>query len=292
MWKFYILDWSSYIFRAYHAFPEMLDWNWNNINAVYWFFKMLFKLFNQKPNYFVVVRDSKVKTIRHENYKDYKANRPKASDDLKRQIQILKDLVNNLNLNYLEIPRYEADDIIGTLISKSNNLNNYIISSDKDLKQLISKNTFFYDTMKNLIIKEKDFKKEYNFDPVNMLDYLTLLWDASDNIPWLEWVWKKIASNLIQKYSTIDNIYNNLNNLTPILKDKFETNKNIIYKNMDLIKLYNVPNFEFVLNEYKFDIDFDLWKEILVDNYWFNSIEKNLKNLEDEYKKWEQLSLF
>jgi DNA polymerase-1 len=136
---------------------------------------MLFKLFNQKPDYFVIVRDSKVKTIRHEQYKEYKANRPKIADEFRRQINIIKNLVNDLFLNNIEIPRYEADDIIHTLVSKSKDLDNYIISSDKDLKQLISKNTFFYDTMKNIIVKDKDFKKEHGFDPINMLDYLSLL---------------------------------------------------------------------------------------------------------------------
>jgi DNA polymerase-1 len=136
---------------------------------------MLFKLFNQKPNYFVIVRDSKVKTIRHEQYKEYKANRPKTPNEFKQQISIIKRLANDLNIPNIEVPRYEADDIIHTLSFNSNDLDNYIISSDKDLKQLISENTFFYDTMKNIIIKKKDFEKEYGFSPINMLDYLTLL---------------------------------------------------------------------------------------------------------------------
>jgi DNA polymerase-1 len=146
--------------------------------------------------------------------------------------------------------------------------------------------------MKNIIIKKKDFEKEYGFSPINMLDYLTLLWDASDNIPGLEWVGKKTSSNLIQNYANIDNIYQNLNELTPSLKDKFIQNKKMVYNSMNLIKLYDVPDLNFILNNYKFDIDFDLWRKFLVEEYWFNSINKNLKDLEIEYKKWEQLSLF
>jgi len=116
--KFFLIDGSSFLYRAYYAFPPMNDKDGHNINVVYGFFRMLMKIFQEKPDYFVITWDSPVKTLRHEEYAEYKANRKKMDDDFKHQIPITKAIVDQLGIPSLIVPTYEADDIIYTLAMK------------------------------------------------------------------------------------------------------------------------------------------------------------------------------
>jgi len=296
MKKLYLIDWSWYLYRAYYAFPEMPDRDWHNINVVYWFFRMLLKLFHEKPDYFVVARDAPTKTHRHDIYPEYKANRIKAPDDFKSQIPIVQEVAKKLNIHSLVLPWYEADDIIASMAKKykqDKNIMCNIFSSDKDLKQLLDENVIFTDPGKWIQYKTKDFIQEYLFDPEYILDYLALIWDSADNIKWVPWIWPKWASTLIQKYKTIENIYDNIENIVWSIKDKLIEWKEEAFKAKGLIELEYVPEIDSIdLEQYKFDIDFNKYNEILVKEQNFGSMEKVITELKNKFYMPQQSSLF
>ncbi|HMS91742.1 MAG TPA: hypothetical protein PKC87_05960 [Candidatus Absconditabacterales bacterium] len=158
--KFFLIDGSSFLYRAYYAFPHMMDKDGHNTNVVYGFFRMLMKIFQEKPDYFVITWDSPVKTLRHEEYPEYKANRKKMDDDFKHQIPITQAIVQQLGIPSLVVPTYEADDIIYTLANKyktDKNMKIDIYSGDKDLKQLLDANVFCIDSMKDLRTTTESF---------------------------------------------------------------------------------------------------------------------------------------
>jgi len=295
MQKLYILDGSWYMYRAYHALPEITNKDWENMNAVFGFFRMVLKLFQNRPDFFVIAWDGPTKTLRHQNFPEYKANRPAIADDFKRQISVIKKFVKELNLNYYEIPWYEADDIIYSIANnvKNNQLQIYIESLDKDLKQLIDQNIFFSDSSKSEITDTNKFISEYWFEPKCIVDYLALLGDASDNIPGVKWIGKKTAQELIQKYISLDWIYENINNISTSNREKLTTQKELVYNSKSLIELYQIEDLKTLkIEELKLNVDFDNYKNILKDELWFKSSENIIENLKKLYQCWEQPSLF
>ncbi|HPC34659.1 MAG TPA: 5'-3' exonuclease H3TH domain-containing protein [Candidatus Absconditabacterales bacterium] len=296
MKKLYLIDGSGYLYRAYYAFPEMPDRDGHNINVVYGFFRMILKLFHDKPDYFVIARDAPTKTHRHEVYPEYKANRVKAPDDFKAQIPIVQELVNKLNIPNLVIPGYEADDIIASIVKKysedSEILCN-IFSADKDLKQLLNDNVIFTDPSKGTQYKTKDFIQEFLFQPENILDYLALIGDSADNIKGVPGIGPKGASTLIQKYQNIENIYQNIDEINGGIKEKLLEGKEEAFKSKDLISLLDVPEVNAIgIEDYRFDIDFNKYQDILIKEQNFVSMEKALKELKNKFQMPQQTSLF
>jgi len=146
---------------------------------------MLFKIFQERPDYFVITWDSPVKTFRHEAFTEYKANRKKMDDDFKNQIPWTQEIVEKLSIPNIVVPTYEADDIIYTLAKKygqDTDIQIDIYSSDKDLKQLLAENVFCIDAMRGITTTVPLFIKEYGFEPKYILEYLALIGDAADNI--------------------------------------------------------------------------------------------------------------
>lgn len=293
MKKFYILDWSGYIFRAYYALPELANSQWQPRWAVYWFFRMILKLFQDQPDNFVIAWDAKWKTKRHDMFEEYKANRPSMPDEFKQQISIIKDSVKYLWIPFLEKAWYEADDIIKTLVDQYWYWENEItiISGDKDLKQLLWKNIYFFDPMKQEVQSKDNFVNDMWFSPENMQDYLALLWDSSDNIPWVRWIWKKTAQKLISEYWTLEEIYENLNIIWWSLQTKLEESRELAFSSRELVELMTVDwmmdNFDLKLKP-----DFDKMKNLLVKEHWFKSMEKVVDELKKKYFWWKQESLF
>jgi DNA polymerase-1 len=208
--KFFVIDGSGFLYRAYYAFPPLTDKDGHNVNVVYGFFRMLFKVFQEKPDYLVITRDSPVKTLRHEVYAEYKANRKKMDDDFKHQIPLTKAIVQEVGIPNITVDTYEADDIIATLVKTYKNTLDLVIdiySSDKDLKQLLDVNVFEVDPMKGITVDTKFFLQEFMFEPIYILDYLALVGDSADNIKGVPGIGPKQASELIKQYKTIDNIY-------------------------------------------------------------------------------------
>jgi len=296
MKKIYILDGSGFLFRAYHAFPYMTDSDGFNVNVVYGFIRMMMKLLADKPDYFVIAWDAPTKTIRHEKFEAYKANRPEADPDLKRQIPYTQEVVAQLHLHSLQIPGFEADDIIASLARKyssDKNIQVVVVSSDKDLKQLISDNVICKDAMKWVDTTRESFVREYGFEPENMLDYLALIWDSSDNIPWVSGIWPKKATKLIVEYKTVENIYEHLIDLPEDIRLKLEWAKDVAMQSKDLVSLYDIDALsDLKLEEFGLNMDWNLWDQVLVQNHKFDSMIKWLKELKNTWIMPEQSSLF
>lgn len=296
MKKFYLIDGWGFLHRAYFAFPDMPDKDWHNINTIFWFFRIILKIFLEKPDYFVIARDAPTKTHRHEAYPEYKANRAKAPDDFKIQIPIIQEITNRLEIPNIMLPGYEADDIIASIVTKFKQDQDVIcniFSTDKDLKQLLDENITITDSNKWITYKPNDFIQEFWFEPKYMLDYLSLIWDNADNVKWVPWIWPKWANELIQQYKTIENIYENIDWIPWKTKEKLIDWKEFAENAKKLIQLEIAPEIDEIwLEKYKLDIDFNNYKKVLVDEYNFWSMEKVITEIKNKYQMPQQTSLF
>ncbi len=216
---FYLIDGSGYIFRAYYALPPLSRKSDGlPTGAVSGFCSMLFKLLEdsraddskEKPTHFAVIFDSARKNFRNEIYKDYKANRSEAPEDLAPQFEYIRKSVKAFNLPSIELLNYEADDLIATYANQILKLGAKVtvISSDKDLMQLVSKNVRLYDPMKNKVIGEKEVMDKFGVKPNQVIDVQSLAGDSSDNIPGVPGIGVKTAAELINKYKNLDNLLN------------------------------------------------------------------------------------
>ena len=214
---FYLIDGSGYIFRAYYALPPLTRKSDGlPTGAVNGFCNMLFKLLEdsksdqnlQKPTHFAVIFDSARKTFRNDIYKDYKANRSEAPDDLAPQFEYIRKSVLAFSLPSVELINYEADDLIATYVDQilSAGAKVTIVSSDKDLMQLFKKNVRIFDPMKNKFINDEDIKNKFGVDSNKVIDVQSLAGDSSDNVPGVPGIGVKTAAELINKYGTLEKL--------------------------------------------------------------------------------------
>ena len=214
---FYLIDGSGYIFRAYYALPPLSRKSDGlPTGAVSGFCSMLFKLLEDarsdesknKPTHFAVVFDSARKNFRNEIYKEYKANRAEAPEDLAPQFKYIRKSVEAFNLPSIELLNYEADDLIATYSKKiiEAGAKVTVISSDKDLMQLVSNKIRLFDPMKSKVIGEKEVLEKFGVKPQQVIDVQSLAGDSSDNIPGVPGIGIKTASELINKYKNLDNL--------------------------------------------------------------------------------------
>ena len=214
---YYLIDGSGYIFRAYYALPPLTRKSDGlPTGAVSGFCSMLFKLLEDsradesihKPTHFAVIFDSARKNFRNDIYSEYKANRAEAPDDLAPQFEYIRKSVKAFNLPSIELLNYEADDLIATYAKQITNAGAKvtIISSDKDLMQLVSDEVRLYDPMKNKVIGEKEVLEKFGVKPKQVIDVQSLAGDSSDNIPGVPGIGVKTAAELINKYKTLDTL--------------------------------------------------------------------------------------
>ena len=214
---FYLIDGSGYIFRAYYALPPLTRKSDGlPTGAVSGFCSMLFKLLEdskskenlQKPSHFAVIFDSARKTFRNEIYKDYKANRAEAPDDLAPQFDYIRKSVLAFNLPSVELANYEADDLIATYTDMILKVGAKvtIVSSDKDLMQLYKKGVRIYDPMKNKFINDEDVQKKFGVTADKVIDVQALAGDSSDNVPGVPGIGVKTAAELINKYGDLETL--------------------------------------------------------------------------------------
>jgi len=217
---FYLIDGSGYIFRAYYALPPLTRKSDGlPVGAVSGFCSMLFKLLEdsksnenlQKPTHFAVIFDAARKTFRNEIYSDYKANRSEAPDDLAPQFEYIRKSVVAFNLPSVDLPNYEADDLIATyaeqILAKGAKVT--IVSSDKDLMQLYRKDVRLFDPMKNKFITPEDIVTKFGVGPEKVIDVQSLAGDSSDNVPGVPGIGVKTAAELINKYGTLEKLLDN-----------------------------------------------------------------------------------
>ena len=217
---FYLIDGSGYIFRAYYALPPLTRKSDGlPTGAVSGFCSMLYKLLEdsksndnlQKPTHFAVIFDAARKTFRNEIYSDYKANRSEAPDDLAPQFEYIRKSVVAFNLPSVDLPNYEADDLIATYVENilAIGAKVTIVSSDKDLMQLYKKNVRIFDPMKNKFITQDDVIDKFGVEPEKVIDVQSLAGDSSDNVPGVPGIGVKTAAELINKYGTLENLLKN-----------------------------------------------------------------------------------
>ena len=214
---FYLIDGSGYIFRAYYALPPLTRKSDGlPVGAVSGFCSMLFKLLEdsksnenlQKPTHFAVIFDAARKTFRNEIYSDYKANRSEAPDDLAPQFEYIRKSVVAFNLPSVDLPNYEADDLIATYVEQiiAKGAKVTIVSSDKDLMQLYKKDVRIFDPMKNKFITPEDIVTKFGVGPEKVVDVQSLAGDSSDNVPGVPGIGVKTAAELINKYGTLEKL--------------------------------------------------------------------------------------
>jgi len=217
---FYLVDGSGYIFRAYYALPPLTRKSDGlPTGAVSGFCSMLFKLLEdsksnenlQKPTHFAVIFDAARKTFRNEIYSEYKANRSEAPDDLAPQFEYIRKSVVAFNLPSVDLPNYEADDLIATYVEQilSKGAKVTIVSSDKDLMQLYKKDVRLFDPMKNKFITSEDIITKFGVGPGKVIDVQSLAGDSSDNVPGVPGIGVKTAAELINKYGSLEKLLDN-----------------------------------------------------------------------------------
>ena len=295
MKNFFLFDWFAFLYRAYYAFPEMINSEWQNINAIYWFLRMILKRLSKKPEYITIARDAPQKTFRHELAPDYKATRKKMDDDFISQIPIIQKIIQELWITSQITPWYEADDIIASFVKQYQSdwdLSMYIYSADKDLKQLLTDWVFIVDPVKDLPYQKKDFLSEFWFEPQYIVDYLALLGDNADNIKWVTWIGEKKAQSLVQHYGTIENIYNNLNKIEKSVSSILESQKDDAFFSKKMIQLANIDLSQTKLDDFKFNFDWSKYINIICNQNWIRWLEKPLTEMKKEFEKPQQLGLF
>ncbi|WP_168401225.1 DNA polymerase I [Erwinia amylovora] len=214
-----LVDGSSYLYRAYHAFPPLTNSAGEPTGAMYGVLNMLRSLLLQyKPSHVAVVFDAKGKTFRDELFEDYKSHRPPMPDDLRAQIEPLHKMVKAMGLPLLAIPGVEADDVIGTLALEAEKAGRAVLIStgDKDMAQLVTPDITLINTMNNAILGPDEVVEKYGIPPSLMIDFLALMGDSSDNIPGVAGVGEKTAQALLQGLGGVKDIYANLDKVATL----------------------------------------------------------------------------
>lgn len=236
--KLVIFDGNSILYRAFFALPELTTSNNVPTNAIYGFVNVILKYLEQeKPDYVAVAFDKKGREARKSEYQEYKANRKPMPDNLQVQIPYVREILYAFNIPIIEFEGYEADDVIGSLVNqfKNTGLDIVIITGDRDTLQLLDKNvvvkivsTKFDRTMEDLYTIE-NIKEKYGVWANQVPDYKALVGDQSDNIPGVKGIGEKSAQKLLEEYSSLEEIYQNLDKIKSSIREKLEAGKDIAF---------------------------------------------------------------
>ena len=235
----YLIDGSSYIFRAYYGIRADLSTSEGfPTNAVYGFATMLLKFLREyEPRYLAMVFDSKGEVFRNEIYPEYKANRDEAPENLKLQFPKIFELVRAFSIPMLAMEGYEADDIMGTIARAQEESKVVLVTGDKDFCQLVSENVTLVDTMRERVTGIGEVQKKYGIKPGQMVDFFALVGDKVDNVPGVAGVGEKTASALISEYGDLDSVYDNLDALRPSVARKLKEHKDNAYLSRELVTI-------------------------------------------------------
>ena len=208
----YVIDISSYVFRAYHALPPLSNSKGEPTHAVAGVSGMLLKLLRERdPQGVVVAMDSRERSFRKDLYDAYKANRPPAPPDLRQQMIRVREIVGAWGMQPIEADGYEADDVIATLVkqARERGLRVVVVSADKDLLQLVGPDVVMYDTMRDKVFGTEETREKFGVEPNQVRDLLALMGDSSDNVPGVPSVGQKTAAKLLLNDCTaaLDGIY-------------------------------------------------------------------------------------
>ncbi|HEX9453327.1 MAG TPA: 5'-3' exonuclease H3TH domain-containing protein [Candidatus Binatia bacterium] len=214
--RLFLIDGSAYIFRAYFAIPPLTNAAGMPTNAIFGFTNILLKFLKQyQPEYVAVALDAGRVTFRNEMFAGYKGNRPEAPADLVPQFPYFRKILDALNVPLLELPGYEADDIIATLCERmcGQNCELVVVSSDKDLMQLVTNGIKLLDSAKDRWIGKEQVLEKFGVAPEQVIEVMGLMGDAIDNIPGVKGIGEKTAGALIQHFQTLENLYARLDEI-------------------------------------------------------------------------------
>ncbi len=282
----YLIDGSSYIFRAYFGIRQFLSTSKGfPTNALYGFINMLQKVVkDEQPDYLAVAFDSKEKTFRHKMYADYKANREAPPEDLAKQFPYFEPLVQAYNIHGVRVPGYEADDIIGTLAKKAAKagFQVVIVSGDKDMMQLIGPDIRMLDTMKNKWFGVEEVEEKFGVTPDRVIDVMGLMGDSSDHIPGVKGVGPKTASELIRKFGSIKELYERIDEVDKAkLKDKLVQDKEMALLSRQLVTIDTSMELEGELEDLKVRPSNNVELRKLFSEFEFSSLLGDLEDSSD-----------
>ncbi|MEY3220656.1 MAG: hypothetical protein RIT27_2013 [Pseudomonadota bacterium] len=289
----FLVDGSSYLFRAFHAMPNLTTSNGEPTGAIYGVINMLKRLQNEyQPKYLAVVFDAKGKTFRDDLYPAYKANRKETPDDLSKQAPILFEIIKAMGLPLIMEKGVEADDVIGTLAlqAQSNQKQVVIFTGDKDFAQLVNEKVFLIDTMKDSFLDEQKVKEKFGVPPHLIIDYLTLMGDTIDNVKGVEKVGPKTAVKWLQQYGSLEEITKNANQITGKIGENLRAaleylplSKNLVTIRCHLPLKYEIKNLVCHETNNKALIEFYRHLEF---KHWLNEItpKSNLSTISQSYQ--------
>ena len=287
-----IIDSFALLHRAFHALPPLITKSGQETGAVYGFLLTLFKAIKDlKAGYVVACFDTKVKTFRHEKFEAYKAQRPATPSGIISQIPVTKEILEAFKIPVFAKDGYEADDLIATICKKTSqqdsDFNIYIVSGDLDNLQLVNQKVRVYTLGKGIkdtiIYDANKVMERFGVTPEQIIDFKALTGDPSDNVPGVEGIGKKTAAEIIQKYGSVKNLYEELATDTAVLKPKvkeaLKKNKESALMSLDLVTMDSSVPIEFKVTDCKFGaFDKEGLKKIFLD-LQFNSLIIRLDTL-------------
>lgn len=295
-----LVDGSSYLYRAYHAFPPLTNSAGEPTGAMYGVLNMLKSLLTQyNPSHVAVVFDAKGKTFRDELFENYKSHRPPMPDDLRAQTAPLHDMVKAMGLPLLAVSGVEADDVIGTLALQAEKEGRAVLIStgDKDMAQLVTPNITLINTMTNSILGPEEVEQKYGVPPALIIDFLAMMGDSSDNIPGVPGVGEKTAQALLQGLGGMRSIYDNLDKVADLsfrgaktMAAKLEQNRDVAFLSYQLATIKTDVELELTCSELTVaepDVaalqelfgryDFKRWLADLHEGKWLQGKKSNVK---------------
>ena len=314
MKKVILVDGNNLLFRSYYATAYsgtiMRNKEGFPTNALYGLANMLNKIIKEENPEYMIVAFDKGKTFRHDKYKEYKDGRSATPEELKMQFPLARQLVLDMGIKYFEIDNYEADDIIGTyckLIEDNDDFIGTIVSSDKDLLQLISGqiDVKLLKQKDYIRMDEKTFNDTYGIKPINIIDLKGLMGDSSDNIPGVKGIGEKTALKLLREYETIENLYDNIDKIKGSVHDKLVNDRESAFMSKDIATIYKNVDVPYSLEELKYNgpileklkdiytkLEFhSLLKDISISSPIREIVYKKVENI-DELKLKDKISIY
>lgn len=283
-----IIDGNAVVHRAFHALPPLTSKTGEVVNAVYGFLLVFFRAIKDfSPDFVAVAFDHPSKTFRHKEYDLYKANRPKTADGIVSQLPMVKDIVKEFGVQIFEKQGYEADDIMATISKIAVTVRTVILSGDQDVLQLVDEGTKVYllkKGVKDIVLfdEEKVMEKFGGLKPKQLLDYKALRGDSADNIPGVFGIGEKTAISLIKDYSSLENIYDNIDKINGLVKEKLLKNKDKAFLSKRLAEIKTDIDVDFDLNKCKWS-NYDRDRALkALSKYGFKTLISRLPELKEK----------
>ena len=286
--KIVLIDGNSVFYRSFFALPLLSNEQGEYSNAVYGFANQIVKIINDlKPTHIIVAFDAGKKTFRNNLFEDYKATRKPMADELRAQIEPLRKMLELMNIEYIDEEGFEGDDILGMLVTKFKDQEKIIVTGDRDTLQLIDENTTIYFTKKGVsevkIMGTKELEEEYGIPASAIVDLKALQGDTSDNIPGAKGIGPKTALSLIHEYHTIENLYQNIDNIEGKVRDKLIESKDDVLLSKKLATIVRDDHLNVSLDDAKYEFPFSTKVYEFFTHYGFRTLLKKTELFGEKY---------